>query len=33
MIVVALHPDDILAIAAVLLIFVILHRLRGRGRR
>lgn len=33
MIVLALHGEDVLAIAAVVLLFVVLRRLRGRGRR
>lgn len=33
MTVLAFHPGDIVAVAAVVLIWVALHRLRGRGRR
>lgn len=33
MTVLALHPDDILAIAGVILVWVALRRLSGRGRR
>lgn len=31
--VLAMHPEDIVAIAAVILVWVALRRLSGRGRR
>lgn len=33
MTVLAFHPNDILAIAGVVLVWVVLHRLRRRRRR